>query len=407
MQKNLSGGGKYFLPKEAAKKRRCEEVLADVFFKAGYEEVIAPVVDQAETMEMDPGTAPYRVMDPTGQMLVLRPDWTTPMAHLAAVRLQQVPRPLRLCYRGSVFREEEGRRQEFYQSGLEILGAPGDLADGEVVSLAAQCLSALGLDDFRIGLGQVKLVDGLMSTFGLAETESKTLQDHLGRRDFVSYREALRNMQVEETEKDLLRRLPGLHGGEDILKELSGIPLESEAQSAMNTLTHVYSDLEAAGLSEHIYLDLGMTRDMKYYTGIVFEGYTKGLGRPVLGGGRYDQLARRFGADLPATGFAVYMERLITALERQGWDYNVSRPDYLVIPAAKRERQAVEKTDELRKRGKKVLLEVNDLSYRKALEYAREKGCRYVLTEDENGWRKEKVEARKGEANAFDSFFGI
>jgi ATP phosphoribosyltransferase regulatory subunit len=102
--------------------------------------------------------------------------------------------------------------------------------------------------------------------------------------------------------------------------------------SALKEIKKVYNLLRDYGLEEHVLIDLGIIRDFDYYTGIIFEGYTDYLGFPVCGGGRYDKLCSRFGENLPSTGFAVGLERLIMALERENINsLDLKKPDQCLV----------------------------------------------------------------------------
>ena len=86
---------------------------------------------------------------------------------------------------------------------------------------------------------------------------------------------------------------------------------------AIDDLIKVYEALQVFGINEHIVVDMGVLRNLDYYTGIVFEGYSPDLGYGLLGGGRYDNLLGHFGYDCPATGFALGMDRLALVLQKQ------------------------------------------------------------------------------------------
>jgi len=367
--------------------RACEANLAGTFCTWGYREVDTPMVDSARILETETTPAVYRFMDPHGQVLALRPDWTTPIAHLAAVCQEPELLPLRLFYRGSVFRREDTQPRELHQTGVEILGAPGDLADGEVVSLAAQILAAAGLDDFLIGIGHVRFIEGLLDHWDIPGIQRIGLQEALSQRDFVSFRQQAAALSLPAERSDFLLGLPDLYGDLSVLMWARQADPGDVASRALDTLAHVYSDLEQAGLSHHIYVDLGLIRDQEYYTGIVFEGYTTGQGHPFLGGGRYDRLASRFGADLPATGFAVHMERLLSVLSAS--PDPLTQPDALVVPPPGFEAAAMAEADRLRQTGERVLLEITGRSVPAAREFARRQGCRYLQTWQEGHWARE------------------
>src|SRR5690625_2681974 len=151
------GGTRDFLPADAARKTALERSLQDTFRSWGYEQVITPTAEFLETLVQSNGqdTADklYRLFDREGNTLALRPELTTAIARIAATRLKDEPRPVRLHYVANVFRHEPlkaGRQREFWQAGVELVGARGPAADAEVVALAVEALRTAGLPSFRV-----------------------------------------------------------------------------------------------------------------------------------------------------------------------------------------------------------------------------------------------------------------
>jgi len=172
--------------------------------------------------------------------------------------------------------------------------------------------------------------------------------------------------------------------------------------SALKEIKGIYNILRSYGLEEHILIDLGIIRDFDYYTGIIFEGYTDYLGFPICGGGRYDSLCLKFGENLPATGFAIGLERLIMALERENVNVlNLKRPEQYVLYYQKSEdnfRKALAVAKDLRKKGLIIELEVGKRTFAEVLQYARSKGIKYILVVNAKQPNKiKKVEVVSGE----------
>jgi ATP phosphoribosyltransferase regulatory subunit len=106
-----------------------------------------------------------------------------------------------------------------------------------------------------------------------------------------------------------LMQLPSLRGGPEVLDAARGIGGEA-VERATRRLAATYESLAARGVAERVSLDLGLLRDLGYYTGAILEVYDPAIGHVLGGGGRYDELMRRFGRPLPAAGFALYLERV-------------------------------------------------------------------------------------------------
>lgn len=254
-------------------------------------------------------------------MLALRPDMTTPIARVAVMRLKEQPLPLRLFYLANVFRQEEsqaGRQCEFYQAGVELLGAAGAVADAEVVAVAVESLLAAGLTDFQVCLGQVDFIGGIMAEANLDPILAHKVKLALLERNLVGLGELLADVAMEKSVHELLHDLPLLHGKIDLLQRVRSRVKNEISQAALDNLAEIYHLLEQYGMDRYVTFDLGIIRDFDYYTGMVFETYTTGLGYPICGGGRYDRMAASFGREQPATGFALGIERVLLALERQG-----------------------------------------------------------------------------------------
>lgn len=318
-------GTKDILPADAARKRRMENELAGLFLQWGYQEVITPTFEYHETLKAGAPDAAddsaFRFFDRSGRMLALRPDMTTPIARLAVMRLKDWSPPLRLFYLANVFRQEEtqaGRQCEFYQAGVELLGTGGAAADAEVLTLAVESLLAAGLTDFQVCLGQVDFTGGIMAEAGLDILTAHKVKQALLQRNMVGLAELLEECRMEQGIRELLQQLPMLHGKMGMLNSVRDRVQNKISRAALSNLAEIYGLLEHYGIDRYVMFDLGIIRDFDYYTGMVFETYTPGLGYPICGGGRYDRMAGAFGREQPATGFALGIERVLLALERQG-----------------------------------------------------------------------------------------
>jgi ATP phosphoribosyltransferase regulatory subunit len=310
---------------EAARRRRAEATLRECFSRWGYHEVIPPTFEYYDNLRV--GASPrlnramYRFLDHQGRTLALRADFTPQLARIAATKLFDQPMPLRCFYLGSLFRHEEpqaGRQREFTQAGVELIGADTARADAEVVALALAALAALNVSQFQINLGQVAFFRAL--TEDLPRTVVDAVREAVDRKSGVQLEAALSGVPARR--RPLLRRLPDLVGGPEILAQARALCGELEQpqapQAALERLALVQEQLQAYGASEHVILDLGEVRGMDYYTGITFRGLIPGLGWPVISGGRYDHLIGRFGRPLAAVGFGLSIGRVLLARDTAG-----------------------------------------------------------------------------------------
>lgn len=310
-------GTRDFLPKEAAAKRLIENRLAELFESYGYEEVVTPAMEFLETLTIEGGRTVeqdlFKMFDQNNRTLALHHEMTTPIARLAVSRLKDSTLPLKLSYNTNVFRfrrNQPGRQCEFYQAGVELLGASNAAADAEIISLAVESLKSAGLKEFKICLGQVEFANGLMEQNNLSPDEQKKIKSAIERHDIVELEKI--------TNVDSLKKLPKLQGDKEILDEAKNFAQSQKSLNALKNLAEIYRLLEVYGAADKITFDLGIIRDFEYYTGMVFEAYAPNVGYSLAGGGRYDHMLKDFGMACPATGFALGIERILLARERQG-----------------------------------------------------------------------------------------
>jgi ATP phosphoribosyltransferase regulatory subunit len=263
-----------------------------------------------------PQESTLKLTDRSGNMLVLRPDCTTPVARVAATKLSELPLPLRLYYDQTVYRSgavNAGKSCEISQCGIELIGAEGLRADVEVVSMAVDVFKAVGAASFRLELGHRGFFLALASELALGAEETERLRRCIAEKNLTLLSDILGSRASPSAQA--LGRMPWLFGGAEVLDEAEGLTANRAALEAVSYLRRIYKALDSAGMSGHISFDLGLVQDLDYYTGIIFRGYAEGAGSSVLAGGRYDGLSKSFGREIPATGFAVYADSLAACLD--------------------------------------------------------------------------------------------
>jgi len=313
-------GFRDLLPAEAEVLREAQESLLAEMRRWGYRHVITPLVEDMDVLELGLGPAQrrrlYKFADGRGEVVALVGERTVPVARLVAGKLRSAALPLRLCYAGPVLSTDAGRfqqRRETYQVGAELIGAPGPVADAEVIALAARCLEAAGIRKYQVDVGHAEFFHGIMDAVRLPADVKAALRAALAARDFVTLGSLLEKTPLRSAEHELLLRFPALRGGPEILDAAGGLVRNRRSELALNELRRVRELLVTHGLGEVVNLDLGALRDFDYYTGVIFEAYGPEIGRPVAQGGRYDRLLERFGRAAPATGFVVQLD-LVTEM---------------------------------------------------------------------------------------------
>jgi ATP phosphoribosyltransferase regulatory subunit len=308
----IPSGTRDVLPDEMRELRDITESVRRVFERDGYGEVWTPALEYEAVLARGGGPSPaYRVFDDHGEVLALRADMTVPIARLVATRFPTADPPLRLCYFAHAYRgvrPHRGQMREFLQAGIELVGAPAPDGTADVLTVLCHALDATGLRGYRIGLGDASLYPRLLRTLGVAKEDGERLLAALMARNFVTLESELERLELDDDAAGLLLRVPQLRGGPDVL----GGP-EGPVAEAVAGLRRVH-DMLAPEVAARVIFDLGLARDLGYYTGAVFEVYDPALGEPLGGGGRYDELLGRFGRPLPAVGFALGIDRLHIAL---------------------------------------------------------------------------------------------
>jgi ATP phosphoribosyltransferase regulatory subunit len=308
----IPSGTRDVLPDETREVRAITDALRSVFERHGYGEVYTPALEYESVLaraDMAGAQPAYRVFDETGAVLVLRSDMTVPIARVVATRYPTVEPPLRFCYLAHCYRgvrPQRGQPRELLQAGIELIGAPAPQGTAEALGVLCAALDAVGLEGYRIGLGDASLFPSLMASLGVPEDARPRLLGALAHRDFVALERDLAELELSAQARRLLLEVPQRRGGPGILEATA-------AADAAANMRQVHELLDP-NVAERVIFDLGLVRSIGYYTGAVFEVYDPALGAPIGGGGRYDELLGRYGRSLPAVGFALGVERLHIAL---------------------------------------------------------------------------------------------
>ncbi|GIP24530.1 ATP phosphoribosyltransferase regulatory subunit [Paenibacillus sp. J22TS3] len=315
-------GVRDYLPYAVERLRAIERSVLDCMKGWGYRQIMTPTMEYYDTVGVASSTSDqklFKLLNNRGTTMVLRSDMTSPIARVVSSLLKEEPLPIRLSYHANVYRaieEEAGRESEFFQTGVELVGDDSPEADAEVVALAVASLRAAGVSTFKIALGHVGFLNGLLEeAVPGAEEARELLKQGLLRRDYVGYRETVSRLDISAEQKEELQGILRLRGGREVCSEAKQLSSSKLAQDSIDHLCRVWDALEDYGVAEHVLIDLTMIGDFSYYTGLIFEGYAAELGFPVCSGGRYDNLLQQFGRPVPATGFALKTNRILDGVD--------------------------------------------------------------------------------------------
>ncbi len=374
---NIPVGMRDWLPGEAERRRALVNELLLTMASFGYTEISTPLLEYYQTLvQGEEGAFPdqlYKLIDRDGSILALRPELTTPIARVVSSKIEGAP-PWRLMYGAEVFRYEDvqtGRQREFSQVGAELIGQDGPEADCEILALAVEALKNQGLERFTVSIGHMGVLQGLLQSLTCEEKQLKEVRHLVLEKDFVGLNELLEKANLSQEKREavvgLFTRPLDIHNF-----SMTGSGLPGEMLTALSDLKEIVNLMALYGYESYIQVDLSTLRNQEYYTGMVFEVYTAGLGYPIGGGGRYDHLLHRFGKSYPATGFALGVDRLLLSLPPK------EKKNQLLLIAGGEPGLVLKKAKALRAHGKEVIAELRTMTEQEAKVMAQAKGAELV-----------------------------
>ncbi len=294
--------------------------LIDVFLSYGYDRVSPPLVEFEDSLLVGPtayqsakhGTQMFRLLDPeTQKVMALRTDMTVQISRIAATRLQSVERPLRLAYAGNVMRVKGSQirpTRQFYQAGVELIGATSLEADLEVISLAVNSLKGLGISDLSLDLTVAPLVSAICGQLGLGEMQTEAAREALDTKDVGAL------AGFDDSSRALLTALLNAAGPADYaLANLHSLKLDGEALRLIEGLASLSAMISTQMPDLAVTIDPGESHGFEYKTGIGFALFARGVRGELGRGGRYET-SHADGSFEPSTGFSVYLDTLLRAL---------------------------------------------------------------------------------------------
>jgi histidyl-tRNA synthetase len=305
-------------PAEMTVFHQVEETCRDCFLKWGYQEVRTPTIEylhlftSAGTLTPNMLGKVYSFLDWdgwSGDRVVLRPDGTIPVARMYAEKLKGLAR---LFYTANMFMfEETGEKtREQWQCGAELIGAGSALADAELITLSSEILKKLGMKGVELKLSHAGLIKALLKKLGLSPEEQNRLFDRILDGDTA----ALAGVSREAPELLPMLSLKGQSPG--FLRNQRAILQQSlpEICAPLDDFLKTVDILDELGVKYQINIASGT--GFEYYTGIIFQYFRDDdkIGR----GGRYDALiASMGGGSVPASGFALYLDRLMNLVKAE------------------------------------------------------------------------------------------
>ncbi len=318
-------------PEEMNRRLWLCDKIRDVVRRYGFQMVEPTTIENLRTLEAKSGPAIrnqiYWFKDKAGRSLGLRFDLTVGLARMVAGR-SDLPEPIKFATIGGNWRYDEpqyGRYRYFTQWDIEIFGSESPLADAEVICVGADILSDVGLKDFVIRISNRKLTEAYLKQLGIRSDEklnqSLRIIDKIRKVSRQQLEEEFEAIKIRERAREEIFSLISLNGApESVLGKLDGFGFKAGgSRKGLEELRILADALASFGRLGSCVYDLSIVRGIGYYDGIVFEAFDKGeedVGS-IFGGGRYDRLCKIYGKrDIPATGVAGGIERLMISLER-------------------------------------------------------------------------------------------
>ena len=299
---------------DAYRHRQANEELGKLFTSWGYLPVETPVFDFFDIyQDLIPVEKDiYRLIDREGDLLMLRSDITLFLAKQMGLSLKDQDLPARICYSGTILRHqnrEDISKNEFFQTGVELIGKEGGNADLEILLLLHSTFCTLEIEP-TVHIGSKKLLNASITDFNIQEKEQII--------SMISYRDldGLKKKLEEKFDKSRTNFLINLYQFIGPLEELStfinyeGKLLNNNEKTALNELKLLMENLKKLDVENSFIIDLSEIGSQSYYTGIVFQGYLEGVDSAVVSGGRYDDLLGKFGFESPSVGFSMLLRKI-------------------------------------------------------------------------------------------------
>jgi histidyl-tRNA synthetase len=329
MQTKALPGFRDFYPEDAALRNHILDTWREVASRYGFEEYDGPPLEALELYTQKSGDEItgqlYHFQDKGGREVALRPEMTPTLARMVAARASALKKPIRWFSLPQLFRyerQQRGRLREHFQFNMDLIGAPGPLADAEIIAAAIDVLRELGFtaNDVHARISDRRVIAALLSAGGVSDEQLPAAYAAIDKIE----REARGRLSKELEAAGLPSRALGsvfdvgsIRGLADVQSALAQVP---DGPVVGEPLAECMAALNSMGLGDFVTIDLSIVRGLAYYTGIVFELFdTGGSLRAICGGGRYDGLLDALGrVDLPAVGFGMGDVVLAELLRERG-----------------------------------------------------------------------------------------
>lgn len=352
---------------ESYKKFEIEKNIQNIFRSFGYYDVKLPLLEYYDVFENEflENINTFKLVDKNGQITVLRPDITMPIARLTSSKLSDSQLPIKLSYTDSVFRMNEtyGKSREVFQAGIELIGVSNPFADAEIITVAIESIKSTGMEKFQIDIGQIGFFNSLVDDLNFNKSDIELLRELIDKKDLLGVENFLDSIEIDSNKKEILLNLSSYYGNIEVIDNVMKMCSSDKEIKSLEYLKKVFEVLYLRGYEKYISIDLGMLNKPKYYSGIIIRGFTYGIGYPILSGGRYDNLLSRYGKENSAVGFSINVNELITSLNRQNIYFDVPHTKILIVSNEGVEKEAYQIAKQIREEKNIVEEELSGLKH--------------------------------------------
>lgn len=355
---HLPEGVKDYIGAEAQLKEKIQNRIKALFHTYGYNLIETPTFEYLDVFTLGETsfqqTQLYNLINRQGELVALRSDMTRAIARVVCTQTSHVPVPHRYSYMANSFRYPEryqGKLHEFTQAGVELIGKNSADADAEVIKVAIEALKAAGLEDFTMHIGSSEFLENMLSDIGLEDGVKQEVYEAIEKKDAVKLKTILQASLVDEDTLSILLELIQCAGKIELLRSVKEKIICKKSKKALEYMEMIYEILEAYGISQYILFDFSILSYGKYYTGIMFQVFTHGIGSAVVEGGRYDKLLCKFGRSLPAVGFGMHINLLLQKVIQNNPLISSNHSRTLVVYTQETRKAAIETAESFRKEG--------------------------------------------------------
>jgi histidyl-tRNA synthetase len=370
-------GMRDFLPEDVRRREHVVRIIRDVYESYGFEPLETPAAENIDTLLGKYGDEGNKLIfkilrrgehETTGEAdLALRYDLTVPLARVVAEYQGKLPKIFKRYQIQPVWRADRparGRFREFFQCDIDTIGSTSPVVEAEQIAAVSEILTRLGFDVFSFRLNHRGLLAGMLEWAEVPRELHSDALVALDKRDKIGEEGVRRELMSRKLSSASIERLLGMTASGPVAQEA-----EAEIETLKGRLGHVPEAAAAlenlgqivrlVGSAATVAIDKSLARGLSYYTGAIMEISVHDLPGSLGGGGRYDNLIGMFsGAEIPACGFSLGLERILVVMQERGmFPARVEQSAVDVLVAALEEKakpSAMETAAELRRAGLRV-----------------------------------------------------